>query len=69
LKPGYTTGTGTTLAGFADATQIFSRTVTTSPLHSVTLSLQLQPNSNDPISVMFDNLHLEGRCVGYHSWQ
>jgi len=33
------------------------------------LSLQLQPNSNDPISVIFDNLHLEGRCVGYQAWQ
>jgi hypothetical protein len=54
---------GTTLSGYLGGTLIYSQS-STSPLTGAELVLQLQPGSNDNISVVYDNFHFTAACGG-----
>ena len=53
---------GSTLTGYLGDTPIYS-TTSTSALSDVRFVLQLQPGSNDPISVRYDNFHFQSGCA------
>jgi hypothetical protein len=54
---------GTTLSGYFGSTLIYS-TTSTSPLTEVQFILQLQPGSDDNISVVYDNFQFTAACGG-----
>ena len=53
---------GSTLTGYLGDTPIYS-TTSTSALSDLTFVLQLQPGSDDPISVRYDNFHFQSGCA------
>jgi hypothetical protein len=54
---------GTTVSGYLGTTLIYSKS-SSSPLTGVEFVLQLQPSSNDNISVAYDNFHFSAACAG-----
>jgi len=52
---------GTNLSGYFGSTLIYS-TTSTSPLTEVQFVLQLQPGSNDNVSVVYDNFQFTAAC-------